>query len=79
MPFYNICTNLHGITADDVINAPKFHEVFVKIYKYMQHYPVVAHNARFDISVLEKSVWRNDLQMPVVKCYDTLTLYKGNL
>ena len=46
-------TQIHGIHAEDVIDAPKFPDVWSKIHSYFnKNSLVVAHNASFDNSVL---------------------------
>ncbi|WP_456514788.1 exonuclease domain-containing protein [Agrococcus sp. UYP33] len=45
-------THIHGITDADVRNAPRFHEMVPRISALVQGLPLVAHNARFDVSFL---------------------------
>lgn len=46
---------IHGITPEDVENAPAAYDVWRKIYRFFGPYAVLAHNARFDMSVLKRS------------------------
>ncbi len=57
-------TEIHGLTANDVMNAKKFNEVWVEIKEYFNDIPVVAHNAQFDMSVLHACLTAYSLEMP---------------
>ncbi|MGC5076603.1 exonuclease domain-containing protein [Agrococcus sp. DT81.2] len=46
-------THIHGITDADVRHSPRFHELAPHIFDLVQGVPLVAHNARFDVSFLE--------------------------
>jgi DNA polymerase-3 subunit epsilon len=48
--YYN--TQIHGISASDVRNAPEFIDVWPAIIDFVDSGPLVAHNAGFDMSVL---------------------------
>ena len=45
-------TEIHGITDEDVANAPRFKDQVHEISKRIQDVVVVAHNARFDLAFL---------------------------
>jgi len=46
-------TAIHGLTVEDVKNAPTFADLWEsKIYPFMEGLPLVAHNAAFDMGVL---------------------------
>lgn len=48
---------IHGITVESVSDAPTKSEVKSVVEKYLSsHWPIVAHNAYFDVSVLRKSL-----------------------
>lgn len=47
--------SIHHITADDVADAPTFGELWGEISEYICKYPLVAHNAPFDRSVLRRA------------------------
>lgn len=47
---------IHGITADDVVNAPAFSEMCSDIFPANPEVFYVAHNASFDISVMRKTL-----------------------
>lgn len=55
---------VHGISPEMVEHAPTFPEIWERIACLFRKYPVVAHNANFDYSVLEKVCSRYDLPFP---------------
>lgn len=71
-------SKIHGITDNMVTTSPTFPEVWEQIKVFFQHYPVVAHNASFDLSVLEKAAKRYKINLPVIIYYCTLELYRIN-
>lgn len=63
---------VHGITPDMVAGAPTMLDLWPKISEYFsEHIPVVAHNAHFDMSVLNQSL---PLQIPNFLYVDTMVL-----
>ena len=72
MPFDGRNIRIHGITAEDVKNAPTMAEVWPKIKKlYQPGMLVAAHNARFDCRVMEKSLARYNIPAPHYLAIDT--------
>lgn len=64
---------VHGITADDVAQAPKFPELWPHIAGlFTQNSLVVAHNASFDCSVLKRTLQFYQLPVPEFLLLDTL-------
>lgn len=61
---------VHGITPDQTLNAPSFYQVFPEIEKRLKGKIIVAHNEKFDRTVLQKSMRDNSLD------YDELQLGK---
>ena len=53
------CIRIHGIREADVAGAPTFPEVWGEMLRHIGGLPLVAHNAAFDMGVLEKlfSIW----------------------
>lgn len=76
--FDSICVNIHGITADDVRNAPLFPDFFETIRSLINHYPIVAHGAHFEKSVLIKACERYQIEIPRTAFYCTSILYQKN-
>ncbi len=57
-------TKVHGLTANDVMNAKKFNEIWEEIKEYFHDIPIVAHNAQFDMSVLHACLTAYSLELP---------------
>jgi DNA polymerase-3 subunit epsilon len=67
-------TEIHGITEDDVKNAPLFKEKSQEILERIQNIAVVAHNSRFDLAFLRAEFDRMGSKMPWVASICTLTI-----
>lgn len=66
-------TEIHGITARDVADAPTFDQVWPHIAPLFDPtHLVVAHNARFDINVLKATLGAYDILTPHYLALDTL-------
>ncbi|KRN27663.1 DNA polymerase III, epsilon subunit related 3-5 exonuclease [Lactobacillus selangorensis] len=66
-------TKIHGLHASDVADAPKFPEVWAHIQTLFEpNKLVVAHNARFDTSVLRSTLNYYDIEAPKYLALDTL-------
>lgn len=77
-PFRSINTQIHGISKADVAEASIFPGVWQEIKHLFRHYPVVAHGASFEKSVLEKTALRYKFNLPTITYYDTLYLAQEN-
>lgn len=55
---------IHGITEDDVADAPPWSEVWKQIKPYIENRFVIAHNASFDMSVLANSCELHNINLP---------------
>lgn len=56
--YYNYwCSQVHGLSLDDTMDAPVFSEVWAQIEPLIEGLPLVAHNKAFDESCL-KAVFR---------------------
>lgn len=71
-PFLLSNTMIHGIKEEDVINSPKIYEVWDEIFDLINGEVLVAHNARFDMSVLKALIIKYNLQFPDIRFADTL-------
>ena len=69
---------IHGITPDDVTTAPAFAEHFDNFYSFVGHDVVVAHNAGFDIGVIESGLEVSNHPIPRMEYACTLTLSRKN-
>ena len=61
---------IHGITAEMTANAPTFAELWPGIAAFIGDLPLAAHNARFDMAVLEAMLEQDSLtwQFPESIC-----------
>lgn len=66
--------DIHGITADDVATAPSFGELLPEITKFIGELPVLAHNAQFDISALQRACTASGIDAPELHFGCTLSL-----
>jgi DNA polymerase-3 subunit epsilon len=58
---------IHGIRPTDVIDAPTFADIWPELLHYVACYPLVAHNAGFDIGVLRSELTRGGLPSPTIR------------
>ena len=65
---------IHGITGDDVKDAPTFEDIWPEISPFFGPVAVVAHNAIFDMSVLKRSMPEWCLTRVDFKYIDTVSL-----
>lgn len=65
---------IHGITPEQVMDAPTLSELWPSIWPIMESQLVVAHNASFDISVLRHSLHANALPIPELRYLCSLQL-----
>lgn len=69
-------TNLTGITDDMVSNAPAIGDVISELHTFLGEYPVIAHNAQFDISFLKAAYKRAGLSANI-QYIDTVKLARS--
>lgn len=67
-------TAIHGLGADDVVGAPRFDEVWPEIERRLVGLPVFAHNAAFDMSVIQETTAAVGLPCPELTFGCTLVL-----
>ena len=65
-------THIHGITARDVANAPRFCDVVDELNARLRGAAVAAHNARFDLAFLRAEYARAGWRMPFLPSLCTL-------
>jgi len=63
---------IHGITPEMVKNSPTLDDIWMKIEPYFQESLIIAHNAYFDISVLNKSL--SHYRLPNFKFIDSVAV-----
>ena len=66
--------SIHGIRPEDVKNKPRFGEIWNSIYEFIQGFPLVAHNASFDLSVLRATLTESELEWPELEYACTYVL-----
>lgn len=69
---------IHGITPNDVAAAPTFGQHFADFYDFIADDVVVAHNAGFDIGVIESGLEVSKLPIPRFEFACSLTLSRKN-
>ncbi|MFD3593177.1 exonuclease domain-containing protein [Nocardia sp. NPDC058640] len=65
---------LHGITAGQVANAPRWKEIMPSIVDFIGDDVVVAHNAGFDTGVIRYACAVDDIEWPQLRFLCTLVL-----
>lgn len=58
---------VHGIRPADVRDSPTFTDIWPELIHYAACYPLVAHNANFDMGVLRNELARFNLQSPTIR------------
>lgn len=72
-------TQIHGIDEGTVENEPEFDVIYSKIKNDFEKYPILAHNASFDISVLRHTLDLYELPYPKTKYTCTYQMSKASL
>ena len=72
-------TQIHGIDENRVKNEPEFDKIYPKLREDFNNFPIVAHNASFDISVLRHTLDLYDLPYPKTKYSCTYQMSKAKL
>lgn len=70
-------TDIHGLTVEDVKDAPNFAQLWESSIKpFIDNLPLVAHNAQFDMSVLHAVLDWYELPVPNYYYFDSLAVAK---
>jgi DNA polymerase-3 subunit epsilon len=68
-------TDIHGLTVDDVKDAPVFADIWdSKIKPFIGDFPLAAHNASFDMGVLKAVLEWYELEVPSLPNFCTCEL-----
>jgi len=68
-------TAIHGLTVEDVKDAPSFAELWeTGIYPFIDNLPLAAHNAGFDMGVLLAAIEWYDLPFPELQYFCSLKI-----
>jgi DNA polymerase-3 subunit epsilon len=71
-------TDIHGLTVEDVRDAPGFAEVWENsLLRFIGDLPLAAHNAAFDMGVLRAALEWYELPVPPLKYFCTLKLARA--
>jgi DNA polymerase-3 subunit epsilon len=71
-------TEIHGLTVEDVRDAPSFAEVWESgILPFVGDLPLAAHNAAFDMGVLRAALAWYELPPPPIRYFCTLKLARA--
>ena len=65
---------VHGITAEMVVNAPRWHEILPAIVDYIGDDVVIAHNAAFDTGVIRDACAVGGEEWPSLNFLCTLVM-----
>jgi DNA polymerase-3 subunit epsilon len=65
---------IHGITAEDVADAPRFGELFAEIGGFIGEDVLVAHNAAFDLGVIRSALEVSGMEAPAYDYACTVVL-----
>lgn len=72
-------SHVHGITPDMVEKAPTFEDLWPTIRGYLEHQIIVAHNASFDMAVLDQTSDAYHIDFKIQEVIDTLDITKMGL
>lgn len=72
-------THVHGITPEMVENAPTFKELWPSIKHYFENEIIIAHNANFDLDVLDKTTDYYDIDFYIKDSIDTMEITRKGL
>jgi DNA polymerase III epsilon subunit family exonuclease len=75
IPFY--ARKVHGISDEDVADAPSFSEVGIQFLDFAAGSTLVAHNAKFDLSFLQESLARSGRRPWSGKTMDSIPIIKN--
>ena len=71
-------TAIHGLTVDDVKDAPRFDDIWdSNIKPFIGEFPMAAHNAPFDMGVLQGVLAWYELEIPSLPYFCTCRLARN--
>ena len=78
--YYNQSTaQIHGILREIVLQRPKEEEALQQFLAFLGDSIIIAHHAKFDITMINNALERNGLSKITNKTIDTAELYKKSL
>lgn len=72
--FHSLNVDIHGINKEAVLKKPEFNELWEDILPFIEDHTLVAHNAPFDISVLDASLNYYGIKSPQFRSFCTLSI-----
>ncbi len=70
-------SSVHGITEDMVEGQPTFEDVYPEFKAFIKDAVLVAHNARFDISMMRAELQGAGIELPTNQVIDSLRLFRN--
>ena len=70
-------TDIHGLTVEDVKDAPRFNEIWDDIKTFAGELPLAAHNAAFDMGVLQAVIDWYKIDAPRLPYFCTCNLARS--
>ncbi|MFX3616937.1 MAG: exonuclease domain-containing protein [Sporolactobacillus sp.] len=78
-PFDRSNIRIHGIQEEDVQHAPNMANLSTTLFQFIGDLPLVAHNAGFDMRVLQSSLSKYNLDCPKLSYFCSLVLSRSLL
>jgi DNA polymerase-3 subunit alpha (Gram-positive type) len=75
-PIPPVTTRIHGLTDEDVAEAPMFSDVYPSFVAFVKGTILVAHNASFDVRFMAHEAHRNAVEFPPEPVLDNLRLVR---
>ncbi|GAB3189878.1 3'-5' exonuclease [Nesterenkonia suensis] len=69
--------SVHGLTAEELVEAPRFAEAFAEIEAFIGGDTLVAHNAAFDIEVFQAALEVSGMDSPGLRCWCSVQLSRA--
>ena len=69
--------SIHGITEQDVEDAPLFHEIWPEMLLFIGDHLLIAHNAPFDVGIVRAMLTYYDLPIPALRYTCTVRIARS--
>jgi DNA polymerase-3 subunit epsilon len=77
--YFSMNTQIHGISARDTYNSPRFNSIWPQIKPFIDNQTVVAHNGAFDFNCLSQTLQYYNLSQPSYMQKCTYKIYGKGL
>ena len=74
MPIPQVVQRIHGISDEMVRGAPRARSALHRFFSFAEGAALIAHNARFDMSMLRQDAVRTGSELPPVLVHDSVQL-----